>query len=84
MMEAKITIVYKDAKEAKAISAAVSPDNIKTPQSIHIDTSATDTHVVTSIKYDGDNIMTFSSTIDDFLGCVSVAEKTFSALKKKG
>jgi hypothetical protein len=84
MMEAKITLVYKHAKEAKAISAAVSPDNIKAPQDIHVDTTVTDTCVVTSIKYVGDNLMTFSSTLDDFLACVSVAEKTFSALKRKG
>ena len=80
-MEARISLVYEDQREAKAVSEAVSPDNIKTPKNLLVETSRIDNLVVTSIRYDGDNLMTFSSTIEDFLRCVSVAEKTFLTLK---
>ncbi|MCW4019613.1 MAG: KEOPS complex subunit Pcc1 [Candidatus Bathyarchaeota archaeon] len=81
-MEARITLVYEDRKEAKAVSEAVSPDNIKTPENLSVETLSTDNSVVTSIEYEGDNLMTFLATIDDLLSCASVAEKTFSAIKK--
>ena len=81
-MEAKITLVYKEAGEAKAVSEAVSPDNLKTPHDLSVETHAIENTVVTLIKYDGDNMGTFASTIDDVLSCVTVAEKTFSTIKQ--
>jgi len=81
-VEARITLLYRDQREAKAVSEAVSPDNAKTPENLSVETSAVDRSVVTSITYDGDNLMTFLSTIDDLLSCVSVAEKSFLAVQK--
>jgi hypothetical protein len=81
-MEASITLVYKEAREAKAVSEAISPDNLKTPRNLSVETHAENKTVVTLIKYDGDNMGTFSSTIDDVLSCVTVAEKAFSAISQ--
>ncbi len=81
-METEIRLVYKDPKEAKAVSEAISPDNAETPSDLSVKTSWTEKTVTTTVRYDGDNIMTFISTIDDILSCVSVAEKAFFAAKK--
>jgi len=35
------------------------------------------------IMYNGENLLTLQSTIDDLLSCISIAEKTISALKTK-
>ncbi len=75
-------MAYESAREAKAVSEAVAPDNVKAPKSLYVKTDKVDSSVVTSIEYEGDNLMTFLSTIDDLLSCVSVAEKAFSATKK--
>jgi hypothetical protein len=80
-METEIRLVYKDTKEAKAVSEAISPDNVETPGDLSIQTSWTEKTVTTTVKYDEDNIMTFISTIDDILSCASVAEKAFMATK---
>lgn len=81
-MEAKLSLVYRDAKEAKAVSEAISPDNLETPSNLLVETYASGNAVVTLVKYDGENLGTFTSTIDDVLSCVTVAEKTFSAIKR--
>jgi len=39
--------------------------------------------VVTTIRYDGDNIATFMSTIDDLLSCIGTAEKILSAIREE-
>jgi hypothetical protein len=80
-VEARITLVYEDEREARAVSEAVSPDNAETPEGLYVETVGTDNRVVTWVKYNGENLMTFLSTIDDLLSCVSVAEKTFLTVK---
>jgi len=82
-MEAKIILVYEDQKEAKAVSEAISPDNSKTPKNLSVATSWVKNRVETSIKYDGENLMTMLSTIDDLLSSVSVAEKVYLTIKKR-
>jgi len=82
-MEAKMVLTYENAKEAKAVSQAVSPDNMKTPRNLSVSTFDAENQVVASICYEGENIMAFSSTIDDLLKCILIAEKAFSAIKKQ-
>ncbi len=82
-MEAKIILTYENEREAKTVSQAVSPDNLKTPKNLHVKTADTENQVVTTIYYEEDNLMTFASTIDDLLSCVTTAEKIFSTVKKK-
>jgi hypothetical protein len=81
-LETEIKVVYKSSKEAKAVSEAISPDNVGTPAGLSIQTVWKENTVTTTVKYDGDNIMTFISTIDDILSLTSVAEKAFLATKK--
>ena len=79
-MEATITLEYADAKIAKAVGKAVSPDNFKTPVGLQVKTAIEDRKVVTEIKCEG-KLGTFIATIDDFLFSVSTAEKTLQTLK---
>ncbi|MBS7639355.1 MAG: KEOPS complex subunit Pcc1 [Candidatus Bathyarchaeia archaeon] len=82
-MEAEITLTYDSEAEAKAIAEAVSPDNIVTPKDLIVETKAMYNRVVTTIRYDGDNIATFMSTIDDLLSCIGTAEKILSAIREE-
>jgi len=79
---AEITLVYDDGREAEAIAKAVSPDNLKAPKELIIETKAIGNSVITVIKYCGENIATLMSTIDDLLNCISTAEKIISSVTK--
>jgi hypothetical protein len=81
-MEAKIILIYKDKKEADAVSKAISPDNYKTPENLFIETTKIKNRVITTVKYNSEKLMTFQSTIDDLLNCISVAEMTIKTIKK--
>ena len=81
-VEARISLAYQDEVKAKAIKEAISPDNINMPEGLSIETFVEENYVITLIKYGGDNFLTLQSTIDDLLSCISVAEKSLSALKR--
>lgn len=81
-MEATIKLEYDNAKVAKAIADAVSPDNFKAPAGLTIRTFRCNNSVVTEVKAKG-KIATFTSTIDDLLFCVTTAEKTLHIAKGK-
>ena len=80
-MEAEITLFYGDEREAEAVAKAVSPDNVRGPSGLFIKTVRRGMRVLTLVRCKM-RIQTFIATIDDFLCCVSVAEKAFSAAKK--
>ncbi len=80
-METEIKIAYKSQKEAKAVYEAISPDNVELPSILSVHAVWAEKTVTIIVKYEGDNIMTFLSTIDDILSCILVAEKTFIAAK---
>lgn len=80
-MEAEITIFYNDAKSAKAIAQAVSPDNFKAPSGLYIKTENKDNSVWTYIKCKK-GLQTFIATIDDLLFSISTAEKTLKTARK--
>jgi hypothetical protein len=80
-LEATITLEYEDVRIAKAVAAAVSPDNYKTPVGLAVRTMWTDNTVVTKIITDG-KMATFIATIDDLLSSVSTAEKTLKTVQK--
>ena len=82
-MKTKIVLKYENEREAKTVSQAVSPDNMKTPMHLGVDTFDVGNQVVASVNYEGDNIMTLASTIDDLLRCATIAEKTFLAIRKR-
>jgi hypothetical protein len=80
-LEAIVTLEYKDQKTAKAVAEAVSPDNIKTPIGLHIQTEQEKNKVITHIEYEG-KLATFIATIDDLLFGATTAEKTIHIIKK--
>jgi hypothetical protein len=65
---------------AKAVAAAVSPDNLKTPENMIVATVLNGKVVTTELALEG-KITTLTATIDDLLSCVSVAEKTLKTLR---
>ena len=75
ILEATLTLEYKDMKTADAVAKAIYPDNFKTPKGLKVDTFAEGNKVVTSIKYEG-RLGTFIATINDLLFCASTAERT--------
>ena len=80
-MEATVTLEYADAKIAKAVANAVSPDNFKTPIGLQVKTVREDEKVVTKIEWEG-KMATFTATIDDLLFSASTAEKTLHTIHK--
>ena len=81
MLEATVTLEYADAKIAKAVANAVSPDNFKTPIGLQVKTVREQNKVVTQIQCEC-KLATFTATIDDLLSSVSTAEKTLRIIKK--
>ena len=79
-MEAEIVLKYENEREAEAVARAVSPDNLKVPPGLLVQTSHEDDLVISKIKCET-KLGTFIATTDDLLRCVSVAEKAFSAAK---
>ncbi len=81
-MEAKITLSYKNTRDAEAVAEAVSPDNVKVPPGLLIETRREGSKVLTLVKCEK-GLSTFIATIDDLLSCVSVAERVFSIAKER-
>jgi len=80
-LEAKITLSYKNEREAEAVAKAVSPDNVKVPLGLFVKTTRRGSKVFTTIECKT-RLETFVATIDDLLSCVSIAEKAFSVAKE--
>jgi hypothetical protein len=82
-LKAIIKLIYRTPKAAKSICEAVSPDNNKVPKDLFIETSSTGNEIFILIIYLGNNLLTFQSTIDDILACISAAEKVCLAVRKQ-
>jgi len=80
-LEAKITLSYKNEREAEAVAKAVSPDNVKVPLGLFVKTTRRGSKVFTTVECET-KLETFMATIDDLLSCVSIAEKAFSVAKE--
>jgi len=80
-LEAKITLSYKNEREAEAVAKAVSPDNVEVPPGLFVKTTRRGSKVFTTVECET-RLETFVATIDDLLSCVSVAEKAFSVAKE--
>ncbi len=80
-MEAKITLSYKNEREAEAVVKAVSPDNVKVPYGLYVETKREGSKVFTLIRCKK-GLQTFMATIDDLLSHVSIAERAFSVVKE--
>jgi hypothetical protein len=80
-LEARIVLEYGDKRVAKAVAAAVSPDNFKTPEGLSVETCCEEGKVATTIKCKR-GITSLIATVDDLLFCVSTAEKTLHIARK--
>ncbi len=80
-MEAEIALKYDDVKTAKAVSEAISPDNLRTPRALSVRTVVEGNTVLTRIVC-GKRCPTFLATIEDLLSSASIAEKTMHTIKK--
>jgi hypothetical protein len=80
-LEAEIALEYDDARLAEAVAKAVSPENLKTPKGLFIETAWQAKRVVTYIKYRG-KLATFIATVDDLLFSASTAEKAVQTARK--
>jgi len=72
-MRASVTCCYAEASSARAVAAALRPDNLRAPKGIVISTKARGVCVFTEVKLDG-RIETLLATLDDLLACTSTAE----------
>jgi tRNA(Ser,Leu) C12 N-acetylase TAN1 len=80
-LEAEIVLDYNDEEIAKAVASAISPDNLKTPSGLSVETTWKDGKVFTKIECER-GFPAFIATIDDVLSCSSTAEKTLRTTKK--
>jgi hypothetical protein len=80
-LQATITLEYPNQKTAQAVAKAISPDNLKTPPGLQIQTTKENNKVLTEITYEG-KLSTFTATIDDLLFCASTAEKALKTIEQ--
>lgn len=74
-------MVYGSVREAEAVFEGVSPDNVPVPRGLVVRSVRRGRCVVTEILCDL-GLLTFLGTVDDFLGAVSVAERSVSVVEK--
>jgi len=80
-VEAEIRLHYENEREAEAVAQAVSPDNVNVPSGLFVETTRSESEVLTQVQCEM-KLQTFIATIDDLLSCVSTAEKAFSVAKE--
>ena len=79
-LRAEFSFVYQSEKEAEAVVKAVSPDNVKVPLGLIVETKRIGSRLLASVSCEK-TLETFIATLDDLLACISVAEKTFETAK---
>ena len=72
-MRAKVICAYEERGVAKAIAAALRPDNLQAPKGVWVKTRGDGARVATSVELDG-RIETLLATLDDLLACISTAQ----------
>ena len=73
--ETRIQLEYKDKITATVIQKAITPDNIGTPEGIHL-TTHVEQNILTIEVITNRSIGSLVSTLDDLLSCIQVAEKS--------
>ncbi len=73
--------MYGSVREAEAVFVAVSPDNVPVPRGLTVRSVRRGRCVITRVVCDL-GLLTFLGTVDDFLGAVSVAERSVSVVQK--
>lgn len=80
-MEARLRFKYHDEKTAEAVSKAIKPDNLKTPESMIINTRYDGCEILIKILYTR-RAETLLATIDDLLICVKAIEECIDVMEK--
>ena len=78
-MRITIKIRHASRKFAQSIAKSVSPDNLKAPLNVIVETNARG-NTTTSIV-ECERLETFITTIDDLLLCMDAAQKTLEEVK---
>ncbi len=76
---AVIEIVYADTETAHFILEAISPDNLKSPQGISIETRV-EGNILKIIVSCTRGVGSLTSTMDDLLSCVQAAERAIGGV----
>lgn len=79
-LKAELSFVYETEREAEAVVKAVSPDNVGVPLGLVVETVRENCYLLAVVHCEK-SLETFIATLDDLLACISVAEKTFDAVK---
>ena len=82
LLEAKLQFTYTTKREAEAVKDAITPDNIKTPPGLRVETTRKNANLLTHIQCEK-SIETFIATLDDLVPCISVAEQSFKVAQLK-
>jgi hypothetical protein len=72
-MRAEVVCVYGDERMAKAVAAAVGPDNLQVPEGLVVTTVRRGRRVVSVVELEG-RAETLLATLDDLLACTLTAE----------
>lgn len=73
-------IRYRSEVDARAVSSALSPDNIQCPEGLLVETCRDGRTVISTVTCTG-GIERFGSTLDDLLSCTLMAERAIAALR---
>ncbi len=79
-LEITIRLEYDNEKTAAAVTDAVSPENLKAPPGIFIETTRKDSCVITVIRGEM-KMLSIIYTIDDLLSSASIAENILRTAK---
>lgn len=80
---ATIAIRYGDGETARAVSAAVSPDNVHVPPGITVGAEAEGAVLRLSIRCSR-GMGSLIATLDDLLSCVQAAERAIIGVRPMG
>lgn len=79
-LEAKLSFAYETEQEADSVVKAVSPDNVKVPKGLAVETVKAGRYLSAVVSCER-SLRTFIATLDDLLACVSVAERALETAK---
>ena len=80
-MRTRIVLEAESAREAEAITRALSPDNLVLPKGMKISVRSKGSAIIAEIIFSG-RIQTLMPTIDDLLRCAQAADRTLKSLSK--
>jgi 2-keto-4-pentenoate hydratase/2-oxohepta-3-ene-1,7-dioic acid hydratase in catechol pathway len=79
-LETTLSFIYGSKHEAEAIVKAVTPDNLRVPRGLKVETTRNG-NCLSALVICEKSLETFIATMDDLLACISVAEKTLETVK---